>query len=117
MSFLTQLFGNPVPTIDVARAANQMKGSPAPVLLDVRNPDEYCEGHIPGARLIPLGELPARLQELAQEREILCVCRSGNRSASAVRQLIASGYSAVNLGGGMLAWTNARLPIKKGSAK
>ncbi len=115
MDFFRQLFGGSVPTIDVVQAETRIKSSPKPVLLDVRNPDEFRGGHIAGARLIPLYELPQRLNELPRDREILCVCRSGYRSASATRQLVAAGYAAVNVGGGMNAWAGAQLPVKKGS--
>lgn len=117
MSFLNKLFGSPVPTINVNQAASQLNNGTKPFLLDVRNPDEYSSGHISGAKLIPLHELTARMNELPKNREILCVCRSGNRSGTATRQLIAAGYTAVNVGGGISAWAHAGLPIKKGSAR
>jgi rhodanese-related sulfurtransferase len=56
------------------------------------------------------------MQELPREREIVCVCRSGNRSSSAARQLSAAGFKAANLRGGMIAWRRAGLPVKKGRA-
>ncbi|MDW8325999.1 MAG: rhodanese-like domain-containing protein [Anaerolineales bacterium] len=114
MDFLRQLFGPPVPGLSAAEVQMRLKASPAPLLLDVREPEEYRAGHIAGAKLIPLGELSRRLNELPQNREIVCVCRSGSRSHSAARQLIKSGYNAVNLRGGMLAWVNAGLPTKTG---
>jgi rhodanese-related sulfurtransferase len=51
---------------------------------------------------------------LPQDREIICVCRSGNRSGAAARQLVAAGYNAFNLRGGMNSWQRAGLPIKRG---
>src|SRR5512139_3241815 len=51
-------------------------------ILDVRQPEEWNEFHIPDATLIPLGELEARVQEVPQDQEIVVVCRSGNRSAT-----------------------------------
>jgi len=71
------------------------------------------DGYISGAKLIPLGQLRNRLKELPKDREIVCVCRSGNRSRLAAKQLIAAGYSASNMKGGMLAWSWLKLPVKK----
>jgi rhodanese-related sulfurtransferase len=62
---------------------------------------------------MPLGQLSRRMKELPRDREIVCVCRSGNRSNVAAKQLIAAGYSAANMKGGMLAWGWARLPVRK----
>ncbi len=75
-------------------------------LLDVRNPDEYELDNI-GAKLIPLGDLPDRLDELEdwKDEEVLVHCRSGKRSAMAQQILEQNGFSNVrNVAGGMLAW-------------
>ncbi|HEX7975958.1 MAG TPA: rhodanese-like domain-containing protein, partial [Anaerolineales bacterium] len=85
-------------------------------ILDVRQPEEYREGHIAGAKLIPLGELGRRMQDLPRSREIVCVCHSGSRSSAAARQLAAAGYQVANLRGGMIAWNRAGLPVKKSAA-
>ncbi|MBU3742659.1 MAG: rhodanese-like domain-containing protein [Candidatus Kapabacteria bacterium] len=77
------------------------------VLLDVRQPEEYAAGHIPGSVLIPLGELPGRLAEIEQHRaaEIIVICRSGNRSGQACMFLEMQGFAhPTNMRGGMLAW-------------
>jgi adenylyltransferase/sulfurtransferase len=77
-----------------------------PFLLDVRQPEEYAAANI-GGELIPLGDLPSRLDELADRRdEVLVVhCRTGSRSARAVEFLRANGFAnAVNLRGGIRAW-------------
>jgi rhodanese-related sulfurtransferase len=81
------------------------------VLLDVREPVEFETGHAPNARLIPLGDLPARAGELDPAHAIVCVCRSGHRSAHAADALTAAGFDAVNLAGGMLAWAAEGLPV------
>jgi sulfur-carrier protein adenylyltransferase/sulfurtransferase len=74
-------------------------------LIDVREPHETAVDGIPGARLIPLGTLPAAIASLDQAREIVMMCRSGKRSADAVRQLEAAGFTRVaSLAGGMLRW-------------
>jgi rhodanese-related sulfurtransferase len=114
MSFLTALFGPPVTTLKPVEIQEKLKNGKRPFLLDVREKQEMREGFISGAKLIPLGELGNRMKELPKNREIVCVCRSGNRSRSAAKQLIAAGYSASNMKGGMLAWKWSNLPIKKG---
>ncbi len=76
-------------------------------LLDVREPDEFDGplGHIPGAILLPLGELANRADELARDRPIIAVCRAGGRSAQATTILQLARFTDVaNLGGGMLRW-------------
>ena len=83
-------------------------------VLDVRESNEYQAGHINGAKLIPLGRLQSRMNELPQDKDIICVCRSGARSGSAARQLKNAGFNAFNLRGGMMSWQRAGYPIKKG---
>lgn len=112
MSFLSHLFNSqPIKQIDAA-ALNQEKAKY--ILVDVRQPEEYRQGHIKGAKLIPLHQLGTRMQELPVGREIVCVCHTGNRSRSATKKLSAAGFNAVNLRGGMIAWMRASLPVKKG---
>jgi adenylyltransferase/sulfurtransferase len=77
------------------------------IILDVRQPEEHAEKNIPHSLLIPLNELPNRLDELEayKGREIVVYCRSGARSGQAVQFLEASGYSKIkNLKGGILGW-------------
>jgi rhodanese-related sulfurtransferase len=81
------------------------------LLLDVREPDEFAAGHAPAAKSVPLGELGGRLDELAGTATVVCVCRSGSRSAAAAEALTAAGYDAINLVGGMIAWSQEGLPI------
>jgi len=81
------------------------------MLLDVREPHEFAAGHIDGAVLIPMDQLAARQEELATDRTIVCVCRSGNRSGMVTEALVRAGYDVLNLDGGMLAWAEARLPF------
>lgn len=76
-------------------------------IIDVREPEEFGQGlgHIEGARLLPLGQLEARAAELARDRPIVTVCRSGARSARAAAILAKAGFEQVaNLRGGMLRW-------------
>ena len=77
------------------------------MILDVREPVEAKICSIPGAVLIPLGELPRRLNELNPSDEIVVHCKSGGRSARAVTLLREKGFSrAANLSGGILNWIN-----------
>jgi NADPH-dependent 2,4-dienoyl-CoA reductase/sulfur reductase-like enzyme/rhodanese-related sulfurtransferase len=76
-------------------------------LLDVREPVELALENVPGALNIPLGQLRARLGELPRDREILVICRSGQRAYSATRILLQKGFKARNLSGGMLSRTHA----------
>jgi len=77
------------------------------VLIDVREPFEWDIARIPGAILIPLGELPSRLSELDPADDLVIQCKSGGRSANAVQFLQAQGFSKVsNLAGGIHAWSD-----------
>jgi phage shock protein E len=116
MNLFSQFFNAGAPQIDAVQAQIKLNKRPKPLLLDVRQPEEYKNGHIPGAKLIPLGELGKRIKELPGNREIICVCRSGNRSSTATQQLIAAGFRARNLKGGMISWSRHGLPVKKGSS-
>jgi len=78
------------------------------VIVDVRQEREYAEGHIPGAFLIPLDQLPERIDEIPQEGRVVLVCRSGNRSDQAFRFLKQRGFQNIqNMIGGMNAWVQA----------
>ena len=84
------------------------------VLIDVREDSEYAEGHIPGATLIPLGQIPDRLDEIPTDKTVVAVCRSGNRSGQATDYLREQGFDNVhNMEGGMNAWSQAGYEIEK----
>jgi glyoxylase-like metal-dependent hydrolase (beta-lactamase superfamily II)/rhodanese-related sulfurtransferase len=88
-------------------------------LVDVREPEEFSGplGHIRGAKLIPLGSLAERAQELTRDRPIVAVCRSGSRSAQATVILREAGFTdAANLAGGMLRWRSEGHAVEGGSA-
>lgn len=80
------------------------------VLLDVREDDEWEAGHAPGALHVPLGQVPARLDEIP-DGEVHVICRSGGRSGQAVAWLTRNGYDVVNVAGGMHAWVDANRPV------
>lgn len=73
-------------------------------LIDVREVEEWNEGHIEQARLIPMSSLPARIDELDKEKPIIMVCRSGARSHRTSEYLMQFGFDVTNMVGGMLAW-------------
>lgn len=80
-------------------------------LLDVREPDEWAAGHIPGALHIPLGQLNVRYPEIARDRELYVICRAGGRSAQAVQALAGAGWDARNVADGMIGWQAAGRPM------
>ena len=80
-------------------------------LLDVREPYEWQAGHIEGATHIPMSQLNARQNEIAQDRKVVPVCRSGSRSGQVTMALQRAGYDADNLDGGMMMWQASGLPI------
>ena len=94
-------------TMTNAELKEQM-GRDEVVVLDVREPAEYAFGHIEGAVSIPLGELENRAQELDAEKEIIVICRTGNRSDFAAKQLSEKGFGRVkNAVEGMSQWDGA----------
>ena len=114
MSILSNLFGPSVPKLTAVEVNEKLKFGKHPVILDVRQPEEFRVGHITGAKLIPLGDIRKRMKELPQGREIVCVCASGNRSSSAAKVLAKEGYTVFDMQGGMHAWKLAKLPVQKG---
>lgn len=83
-------------------------------VLDVRTPAEYAEGHVPGTTLLPLQDLPARLNEVPKDWKVYVICCSGSRSARASRVLTDGGHRNVyNVDGGMLAWDAVGFPTTR----
>ena len=115
MNFFSRLLGEPVPTLTALKLQEKLNDTKRPFLLDVRQPEEFRLGHIAGAKLIPLGELSSRMNEVPQDREIVCICASGHRSVPAVHKLMTAGYTASSMKNGMIAWHMARLPTTKGT--
>lgn len=96
--------------VEEARAVYR---NPGVTIVDVRERDEYNAGHIPGALLIPLSELPQRLKDMPRDTEVILVCRSGNRSQQAYDYLKQQGFTNIhNLVGGMRAWQAAGYEIE-----
>ncbi|AOV06707.1 rhodanese [Sporosarcina ureilytica] len=73
-------------------------------MVDVREEEEVALGMVPGAQHIPLGEIPARLDELDKDTQYVMICRSGGRSGNACNFLSEQGYDVMNMTGGMLDW-------------
>jgi rhodanese-related sulfurtransferase len=84
---------------------------PSVVLLDVREDDEWQRGHAPGARHIPMGQIPTRLDEIDPDATLFVVCQAGGRSQRVSQYLARNGYAPVNVSGGMLAWAGAGRPV------
>jgi len=95
---------NELKNVDVHSALTAIEAGA--ILLDVRQIDEWEAGHAPTAIHVSLNDLPDRLDDLAKDRLIVCVCRSGGRSTRATMFLLEQGFDAVNLEGGMLAWSS-----------
>jgi len=96
-----------IPEITPAEVKEKMDAHEPFVLIDVREPHEYQICRIPGSKLIPLGEVPKRMNELDSADEIVVHCKSGMRSAKAVDLLMKSGFLKIhNLKGGILAWSD-----------
>jgi rhodanese-related sulfurtransferase len=94
-----------VPTVPVAAVPEDA------VVLDVREDNEWVAGHIEGATHIPMGDVPARLDEVPEGDPVFVTCRAGGRSARVAAWLNANGYDAVNIAGGVGAWAAAGRPM------
>jgi rhodanese-related sulfurtransferase len=108
----------PQVSVDEVKRRLDSGGPPGPLLLDVRQPEEYTSelGHVPGALLVPLPELRARLHEIATDRArtVITICRSGNRSERAAAILREAGFvNVLNMTGGTLAWRDRGFPIDR----
>lgn len=100
------------PEIDVRRLAEVQAGGAW--VLDVRQPEEYQAGHVPGAHLIPLDQLSTRHTEVPTDDDVYVVCATGMRSAIATEALNGSGYRAFNVAGGTKGWIEAGHPVVTG---
>lgn len=104
-------FGPRVEEISTTDLQNRVEKGEKLILIDVREPEEYAAGHVPGAVLKPLGQIQTWAGELNKEDEILLFCRSGNRSGQAWRYLHSQGFTKLkNVAGGILEW---RGPVEK----
>lgn len=102
---------NEVPQVDVDELA-RLHGEVS--VLDVREPEEWVDGHVPGATHIPLAEVAARIGEVPSEGTVYVICHSGGRSQKAAEVLRAAGTDAVNVAGGTSAWIERGHPVETG---
>jgi len=107
----------PIPTIDVAEADRRLREDPdRPLLLDVREADEFAAVRAPGAALVPTSQFMARVADLPTDRPILVICAAGSRSAAVTGYLARTGRTdVVNVAGGMTAWERAGLATVRGT--
>jgi rhodanese-related sulfurtransferase len=104
---------NQAPAVDVSELPDavdvhtvaSIKDQDDVYVIDVREQWEYDEGHIPGVTLIPMNEVPNRLEEIPTDKDVIVTCRSGNRSGQIADYLRQIGYDNVhNMSGGIIAW-------------
>lgn len=113
LRWLRRLFGG-TRTLGVHEARRLLAERPGVVVLDVRQAGEFRGGHLVGAKHVPVGLVHARAAHLDPTATYLVYCRSGSRSARAVRILAARGFTQVhNLHGGIVAWQRAGYPLRK----
>jgi len=108
VSFAAFADGGMKPLSQDAFLALPKEGSRAPYVLDVRSPEEYVTGHVPGAVNIPHEQIAARLAEVPKDKDVVLYCRSGRRAGIAAEVLAANGYTRLKyLQGDMPAWIEA----------
>ncbi|HEU4514270.1 MAG TPA: rhodanese-like domain-containing protein, partial [Nocardioidaceae bacterium] len=84
--------------------------------IDVREPDEYLAGHVPGVRLMPMSEVGLRVDELPRTGPVYVICQNGNRSLVIADHLIREGFDARSVAGGQSAWESLGYPVVRGAA-
>ncbi len=107
-----------IPAISPTEAAARLDETtePRPLLVDVREANEFALMRVEGAALLPLSGFAARFEELPHDRPLLLLCAAGGRSARATEHLLANGYpDATNVTGGITAWHAAGLPVRTGA--
>jgi rhodanese-related sulfurtransferase len=111
-----------VPSIAARDAAAALEPAAAPdpaslpLIVDVREADEFAQERIAGVALVPISQFVARHQELPKDRPLLMLCAAGSRSMSATLYLLQAGWTDVrNITGGMIGWRQAGLPIVTGT--
>ncbi len=102
------------PEITIEELATARAGGPVR-LVDVRQPEEYDAGHVPGAKLIPMADVVARVGELPVDGPVYVICQTGGRSQRAAEYLRSVGIEAFNIAGGTKAWVEAGHDTAHGS--
>ena len=105
-----------VPAVDVHTAAERLTAAQPPLLVDVREPDEFRAVRVDGSVLVPLSTFMVRCEQLPKDVPLLVLCAAGSRSAAATAHLLANGWSDVtNVAGGIITWERSGLPVKRGA--
>lgn len=109
-----------IPTIDVTEASDRLARpsgeGPAPLVVDVRELDEFQSVRIAGVALVPMSGFASRYADLPKDRPLLMMCASGARSGAATAFLLRNGWTDVtNVEGGITAWQRAGLPVRQGA--
>jgi rhodanese-related sulfurtransferase len=105
-----------VPSLSPAELNAKVQGSTAPVVIDVRTPDEYAASHVPGAINISFEEIAARISEVDAPHGVALYCMVGPRARKGEAALLAAGYRGTlfHLEGGLAAWQASGLPVASG---
>ena len=100
------------PSLSTLQATQLINGRNA-VVVDVRTPQEFATGSLPGARNIPVEKVGEKMRDIKKDKPLIVVCATGSRAGKAAAQLRAGGYGEVYvLAGGIAAWREAGLPIR-----
>ena len=83
-------------------------------VIDVREPGEYVAGHVPGAELLPMGQVASRVSELPRDVPLYVICASGNRSQAMASYLAHAGFDARTVDGGTSEWVRSGHPVVTG---
>lgn len=103
------------PEIDIDQLAEATEGGVT--IIDVREPGEYLAGHVPGAMLIPMGQLPGRTAEIDRAAPVYVVCATGNRSLAMSAFLRRVGFDAYSVAGGTSGWARSGRSVVRGLAR
>ena len=113
VSFAAFADGEVAPISQDAFLALPSSGDAAPFVLDVRTPEEYVAGHVPGAVNIPHDQVAARLADVPKDKDVVLYCRSGRRAGMAAEVLAANGYTRLqHLEGDMAGWQEKQRPVE-----
>jgi rhodanese-related sulfurtransferase len=106
----------PLPTVDVREAERRRReASPQPLVVDVREPNEFAAVRLDDVVLLPMSSFAERFEELPRDRPLLLMCAAGARSAAATAHLLRNGFTDVtNVAGGITDWERAGLPVRRG---
>ena len=102
-----------VPISQEALLERQQKGDDATYVLDVRSPEEYASGHVPGAVNIPYDQIASRMAEVPKDKDVVLYCKSGRRAGIAAEVLAGQGYTRLqHLEGDIVAWVEKGRPVE-----